>query len=96
MEKNKTGFIEWNNSILINSLKHIDFNFIVIAILDAAFYLTIVFSFTAWFGFIKSKEAAINFPSDPSQFAGFLAVEKSFYFLLVFSLIAMVILQFSS
>ena len=91
MGKNKTGFIEWNNNILINSLKRIDLNFVIIAILDAAFYVSVALSFTAWFRFIKSKEAAINFPSDPSQFAGFLAVEKSFYFLLVFSFIAIIV-----
>ena len=103
MKKNKIGFIEWNNNILVNSFRKMDFNILWIIILDSVFYLTAAGSFFLWDKFMKAKAAAINLPADPNEIvntltslgpekAQQLASEvKSYFFLLLFSFIAVVI-----
>lgn len=103
MKKNKIGFIEWNNNALVNSFKKMDFNLLLVILLDSAFYLLAASSFILWDGFMKAKAAAVNLPSDPNEIAGILASlgpekaqqlaseVKSYFFLLLFSFIALVI-----
>jgi len=104
MKKNKIGFIEWNNNILVKSFRKMDFNILLIVILDSVFYLTAAGLFFLWDKFMKAKAAAINLPADPNEIvntltslgpekAQQLASEvKSYFFLLIFSFIAVVIL----
>ena len=104
MKQTKINFIEWNNNVLMNSLKKIDFNIILIIILDAAFYSLAASSYFLWDKFMKLKAASVNLPSDPNELAMILSAMgpakaqqladqvKSYYFLLVFSFIALIIL----
>ena len=104
MKQNKTNFIEWNSSVLISSFRKIDFNLLMIVILDSAFYLMAASSYFLWDKFMKAKAAAVNLPSDPSELANLLttlgpekaqvvaAQIKSYFFLLVFSFILLIIL----
>ncbi|HLC61383.1 MAG TPA: hypothetical protein VJJ52_08220 [Candidatus Nanoarchaeia archaeon] len=103
MKKNRIGFIEWNNNILINSFRKLDFNILLIIILDSIFYLAAAGSFFLWDRFMKAKAAAINLPADPNEIVNALASlgpekaqqiaseVKSYFFLLLFSLIAVII-----
>ena len=104
MKKTKIGFIEWNNNILVNSFRKIDFNILLIIILDSIFYLAAAGSFFLWDKFMKAKAAAINLPADPNEIVNTLTAlgpekaqqlaseVKSYFFLLLFSFIAVVIL----
>lgn len=104
MKKSKIGFIEWNNNIFVKSFKKMDFGILLIIILDSLFYLTAAGLFFLWDKFMKAKAAAINLPADPNEIvntltslgpekAQQLASEvKSYFFLLLFSFIAVVIL----
>lgn len=103
MKKNKVGFIEWNSNLLVNSFRKIDFNILSIIILDSLFYLTAAGSFFLWDKFMKAKAAAINLPEDPNEIVNTLASlgpekaqqlaseVKSYFLLLLFSFIAVVI-----
>lgn len=105
MEKNrKTGFLEWNNSILLDSFKNIDLGIIFIIILDAAFYLLATLSYFLWDRFMKAKAAAISLPSDPNELVNLISSlgpeksqliasqVKSYFFMLVFSFILLILL----
>ncbi|MEK6946928.1 MAG: hypothetical protein AABX32_04955 [Nanoarchaeota archaeon] len=104
MKKDKIGFIEWNNNILVNSFRKIDLNILWIILLDSVFYLTAAGSFFLWDKFMKAKAAAINLPADPNEIVNALTAlgpekaqqlaseVKSYFFLLLFSFIAVVIL----
>jgi len=101
--KNKIGFIEWNNNALTNSFKNMDFSLLLIIILDSIFYFMAAGSYFLWDRFMKAKAAAINLPSDPNEIVNTLtalgsdkaqqiATEvKSYFFLLLFSFIALLI-----
>jgi len=104
MKKDKIGFIKWNNNILVNSFRKIDFNILLIIILDSVFYLTAAGSFFLWDKFMKARATAINLPADPNEIVNTLTAlgpekaqqlaseVKSYFFLLIFSFIAVVIL----
>ena len=103
MKKTKIGFIEWNNDIFLNSFRKIDFSILLIIILDSVFYITAAGSFFLWDKFMKAKASAINLPADPNEIvsalvslgpekAQQLASEvKSYFFLLLFSFIAVAV-----
>ncbi|MEK6892482.1 MAG: hypothetical protein AABX25_04810 [Nanoarchaeota archaeon] len=103
MKKNKVGFIEWNDNILIKSFRKMDFSILLIIILDSIFYLLAAGTFFLWDKFMKAKAAAVNLPSDPNEIINTLASlgpekaqqlaseVKSYFFLLLFSFIAVVI-----
>ena len=96
-------FIDWNNKILVNAFRKIDFNILLIIILDSVFYLLAAGSFFLWDKFMKAKASAINLPKDPNEIVNTLASlgpekaqqlaseVKSYFFLLLFSFIAVVI-----
>ena len=56
------NFLDWNYKILVNSLKKIDFNIILIVLLDALFYLFSIFIFNYLLKTIFLRMASINLP----------------------------------
>lgn len=92
----KFNFLEWNNKVLIDSLKKIDLNIFLIIILDALFYFLSGYLIIFWLSRIQAKMAAFNLPSDiialgPERAQQLLNEVKSFYFLIIFSFILLVI-----
>jgi len=88
----KLNFIEWNNGILISSIKNIDLNIILIIILDFLFYISSGYLFIFWLQRVQAKMTAFNIPTDITA----LGVEKAqqlvsdvkaFYFLIIASLV---------
>ena len=62
--KQKQNFLEWNNSILINSIKRINLSILSIIILDLLFYLSSGFLAVYWLQRIKIKLEYFNLPGD--------------------------------
>lgn len=60
----KMSFLEWNNIILISSIKKIDLNIILIVILDVLFYFLSGYSAIFWLQRIQAKMASFNLPTD--------------------------------
>ncbi len=95
-ESKKFNFLEWNNSILISSIKKIDLNIVYIFVLDVLFYLLSGFLIIFWLQRIQAKMASFNLPTDivalgyerAQQLAGEV---KSFYYLIVFSFMLLLI-----
>ena len=90
------NFLEWNNNILISSVKKINLNIILIVILDILFYLSSGFLITFWLQRIQAKMAAFNLPTDiislgPKKAQQLLSDVRAFYFLSVFSFIFLLI-----
>ena len=92
----KPNFIEWNNKILISSLKKIDLNIILIIILDTLFYLLSGYFIIFWLQRVQVKMETFNLPTDiislGSERAQQLVSEvKTFYFLIIFSFILLLL-----
>lgn len=86
------NFLEWNNDVFTSSMKKINFDIILILILDSLFYLISGYLIILWLQRIQEKIQAFNLPSDVVSLgregAQRLASEvKSFYFLIIFSFI---------
>ena len=86
------NFLDWNYKILVNSLKKIDFNIIIIVLLDALFYLFSIFIFNYLLKAIFLRMASINLP----QGIGSLPLEKlqlivkdsqNFFYMLILSFV---------
>ena len=60
----KMSFLQWNNIILISSIKKIDLNIILIVILDILFYFLSGYSAIFWLQRIQAKMASFNLPTD--------------------------------
>lgn len=91
-KQKKSNFLEWNNNILISSIKKINFNIILIIILDALFYLLSGYLLILWFQRIQANMAAFNLPTDVVSLGYGRAQQlvsevKSFYYLIIFSFI---------
>lgn len=97
MEKSKkSSFLEWNNSILISSIKKINFNIILIIILDAFFYIFSGYFFIFWLQRIQAKMATFQVPADIISLGYERAQQvvsdvKAFYYLIIFSFILLLI-----
>ena len=94
--KVKPSFLEWNNNILISSLKKINLDLILIVILDALFYVLTGFLVIFWLQRIQTKMAAFNLPTDVISLGYERAQQlvsnaRAFYFLIIFSLILLLI-----
>ena len=92
----KLDFLGWNNSIFMSSLKQINLNIVLIAIIDALFYLISGYLVIFWMQRMQAKMAAFNIPADITA----LGVErarqlvkevKTFYFLIIASLVLLLI-----
>lgn len=95
MKKNQ-NFLEWNNGILINSLKKINFDIAIIIALDALFYFLSAYFFIFWFKRIQEKMAAFNLPADAMSLGyegaqQLISDAKAFYYLLIFSFVLVLI-----
>ncbi|MBI2650354.1 hypothetical protein HYX04_03495 [Candidatus Woesearchaeota archaeon] len=88
----KPNFLEWNNNILMSSIKKIGLNVISIAILDFLFYILSGYLVVFWLQRVQAKMEAFNLPSDivslgyekAQQLVGEV---KAFYYLIVFSFV---------
>jgi len=92
----KSNFLEWNNQVLVSSIKKIDFNILLITILDALFYFLSGYLVIFWLQRIQAKMLSFNLPTDVSvlgvERTQQLAAEaKAFYYLVVFSFILLLI-----
>lgn len=92
----KPNFLEWNRNVLISSIKKIDLNIILIVILDFLFYSLSGYIIILWLQRAQEKMAAFTLPADVLSL-GYRGVEqlvgeaKSFYYLLIFSFIVLLI-----
>jgi len=92
----KFNFLDWNNKILLDSLRKIDLNIIWMVILDAVFYFLSGYLFIFWLQRIQEKMAAFNLPQDVISLGyektqQLVSEAKSFYYLLIFSFILLLI-----
>lgn len=87
----KQTFFEWNNSVLIESIRKVDLNIILIIILDLLFYISSGFLVIFWLQRIRAKLAAFDLPDieslgyDSAQ--QLLSEMKAFLYLIIFSAI---------
>ena len=58
------GFLEWNGNILIDSLKKIDWNILLIIFLDSVFYLASGSLVFFWLSRVMAKLVAFQLPTD--------------------------------
>lgn len=96
MKKTQKNFLEWNNNILITSIKKIDLNMILIIILDALFYILSGYFVVFWLQRVEAKMGAFNLPRDiialgQQRAQQLLGEAKTFYYLIVFSFILLLI-----
>lgn len=96
MKKEKKGFIEWNSSILVGSLKAIGLEIFLIVLLDALFYVISGYLFIFWMQRVQSKMASFNIPADlmsmGAERAGQVVVDiKAFYYTVLFSFILLLL-----
>lgn len=96
MKKLKTNFIDWNIQILISSIKKINLSIIIIAVLDALFYLMSGFLLIAWVQRIQAKMTSFNLPRnivslgyDRAQ--QLIGEARMFYYLMLGSLILLLV-----
>lgn len=95
-EQKQSGFIEWNNRVLASSIKKIDFNVILVIILDLLFYLLSGYLVIFWLQRVQARVAGFNLPADVAVLGAektqqLVAEAKAFYFLLIFSFIILLI-----
>jgi len=88
----KLSFLEWNNDILVSSMKKISWNITLIIILDSLFYFLSGYMLIFWLKRIQAGMASFNLPSDVMSLGlergQQLASEvKSFYYLIILSFI---------
>ncbi|MBI2542352.1 hypothetical protein HYV80_06600 [Candidatus Woesearchaeota archaeon] len=92
----RSGFVEWNNNVLLSSMKRVNHDLIPIIALDALFYILSGYAVMLWFQRVQAKMASFNVPADimslgmekARQFAGDV---KTFYFLVIASFILLLI-----
>lgn len=93
--KQTQTFLEWNNNVLIKSLKKIDLNIILIIILDALFYLLSGYLAIFVLRRVETKIISFDFSAIASlssqQAELLLANSKSLLFLIIFSVILLAI-----
>ena len=87
----KFNFLEFNNKILISSIKKIDLSIILIIILDALFYFLSGYLAVLWLKRIQEKIAVFNLPADLVSLGyekanQLVADVRSFYYLIIFSI----------
>ena len=92
----KQSFLNWNYKILTLSLKKINLNILLIIILDFLFYILSGYFVIFWIARISEKISSFNLPADLTAIglerAQQLSREtQSFYYLLVFSFIVLLI-----
>ncbi|MBI2654002.1 hypothetical protein HYX02_04280 [Candidatus Woesearchaeota archaeon] len=97
MKKPRTNFLEWNNKVLIFSLKKINLNIILIVFLDFLFYLSSGLIITFWLKRVQGQINAFNLPTDIAAVGAeraqqLLGEMKNFYYLLVFSFLLIVVI----
>ena len=99
----KQNFLDWNYKILLDSLGKIDFSIILIAVLDALFYLSSIFPYLYWFKSINAKQESLRLPADPSllpinELQKLVAEGQTFFYFLVFSsiLVTLIIILLAS
>lgn len=95
-KQKKSGFMEWNNSVLVNSLKKINFNIFIIIILDILFYASAGYLFLFWLQRLQARMAAFNMPTDIISLGIERAQQavsevKAFYYLIIFSFVLVLI-----
>lgn len=95
-KQQKSSFLEWNNNILISSIKKISFNIISVLILDALFYFLSGYLIIFWLQRVQTNIAAFNMPSDimslgPERAQQLVSEVKTFYYLIIFSFILLLI-----
>jgi len=95
-KQTKKNYLEWNNEILSSSIKNIDINIILNVVLDIIFYISSGFLVFFWFRRIQEKMQAFNLPPDITalgieQATQLAAEAKSFYYLIIFSFILLLI-----
>ena len=92
----KSNFIEWNNDVFVSSMKKINISIILILVLDALFYFLSGYLIIFWLQRIQAKMAAFNLPTDVvslgyARAQQLVGEEKSFYYLIIFSVILVLI-----
>ena len=92
----KANFLDWNNNILINSLKKIDLNIILVLILDTLFYLLSGYIVLFWLQRVQSNIANFNLPQNIVSMGYERAQElvsevRTFYYLIIASFILLLI-----
>ncbi|MBI4143269.1 hypothetical protein HY487_00125 [Candidatus Woesearchaeota archaeon] len=95
-EAKNPNFMDWNNSILVSSIKKIDFNIFLIAFLDALFYIISGYAIVFWLQRVQEKMASFNVPADIMSIGKDNAIQlaseiKSFYYLIIISLLALLL-----
>ena len=90
------NFFEWNKNILVDAVKKIGLNIILIVILDAVFYMLSGYIIILWKMRIDAKIAAFNFPSNifsqsAERIQEVLAGTKNIFYLIVVSLVLVLI-----
>ena len=91
-ENKKLNFLDWNNQILLSSLKKIDMNIILIVILDILFYFFSYYAFVFWLRRIQEKLLSFNLPADIAAL-GFertqqlVSEARAFLYIIIFSFI---------
>ena len=96
MKKTK-NFLDWNNRILASSMKKLNWNIVLIIILDAVFYVISAYLFVLWDK--KRKALSPNMP-EPTQLIALgyekaqqaLAQTKSYLFFIIFSLLLLLLI----
>ena len=88
--------MEWNNNILVSSIKKINLNIVIIVILDAVFYLLSGYLVVFWLRRVQEKMAAFNMPANilalgPQGAQQLVSEVKAFYFLIIFSFIVLLL-----
>lgn len=96
MKKQKSYFLEWNNNILISSIKKINLNIIFIVILDVLFYILSGYSFILWNQRIKANEPLLPSPEQLIAMGYERAQQvvtqaQSYYYLIIFSVVLLLI-----
>ncbi len=95
-QKYKLSFLEWNNQVLVSAFRKIDLNIIMSMLLDILLFYLSGFFLVLWLQRILNKMSSFNLPADVASL-GYeqtqqLANEaKSFYYLIIFSFIAVLI-----
>lgn len=95
-QEKKQNFLEWNNRILLNSVKRIGLSIGLIIILDILFYASAGYLILFWLQRLQAGIGAFSMPSDimslAPEKAQLLASEvREFYYLVIFSFILMLI-----
>jgi hypothetical protein len=92
----KLNFLEWNNAVLINSLKKIDLSIILIVLLDFLFYFLSGYAIIFWMQRVQAKVAAFSLPADAialgyERAQQLVSEMKTFYYLIILSFILLLI-----